>query len=306
LFPVIASALSVKVVTANPMMYLPYITIKGDGSIEPKTEFINKTGNIYTLTANLSHNYAINIQRSNIIFDGAGHIINGTVPSSEPLGEWFSDGTGLSLEGVTNVTVKNIEITGFTDFDISLKNSHTCSLLKIKADDGMALENSNSTLITECNLDALTEAVQPGLYLTSSNNNKFYRNNITDLLLKTSNNNIFFENNFVVNHFLSMGGNNLWDNGTVGNYWGDYLLKYPNASEISNTGIGDTPYVIDADNVDSYPLMAPFEVPAAPTPSPSLQPETEPFPTLLVATTSAAVVTVVGVGLLIYLKKRNH
>ncbi|MGD6932686.1 MAG: hypothetical protein ACQCN5_00580 [Candidatus Bathyarchaeia archaeon] len=31
--------------------------------------------------------------------------------------------------------------------------------------------------------------------------------------------------------------------------------KYPTASEIGKTGIGDTPYVIDENNVDHYPLI---------------------------------------------------
>lgn len=259
LFLVIAGVLSVKVIKANPILYLPYITIKRDGSVEPETDFIVKTGSTYTLTANLLHNYAVNIQRSNIIFDGAGHTINGTVPSSERFAGWLSDGNGLHIEGVTNVTVRNIEITGFNDFDVSLTNSTACNFFKMKADDGVTFENSSSNLITECNLDALTEAVQPGVYLTSSNSNKFYKNDIEDISLTNSNDNQFLENNFVIYAFLRIRGKNVWDNRSVGNYWNDYLTKYPNASEIGNTGIGDTPYVIDADNIDHYPLMAPVD-----------------------------------------------
>jgi hypothetical protein len=86
--------------------------------------------------------------------------------------------------------------------------------------------------------------------------------------------------------------------GSVGNYWSDYQTRYPNTSEIGNTGIGDTPYVIDANNVDGYPLIAPFKVTPAPTPSPEPQPETEPFPTAIVATASGVSVIVIGIGLL--------
>jgi hypothetical protein len=304
LFSALAGIAFVNLAKADPMFFLPNILIKSDGSIEPETDVISRTGNVYSLTVDISCQYAIKIQCSNIVLDGAGHIVNGTLPSSER-GRWFSDGNGLSLEGVTNVTIRNIEIAGFSDFDVSLKNSHTCYFLKMKANDGVALENSSSNLITECNLAALTEAVQPGAYLTSSNNNKFYRNNIIDLLLITSNNNIFFENNFVIDNFLSIGGNNLWDNGTVGNYWGDYLSKYPNASEIGNSRIGDTPYVMNSDNIDYYPLMAPFAVPPAPTSSPEPQPEAEPFPTTLVVA-SVVSLAVLGVFLLVYFKKRKH
>jgi nitrous oxidase accessory protein NosD len=259
LFLVIAGVLSVKVIKANLILYLPYITIKRDGSVEPETDFIVKTGSTYTLTANLLYNYAVRIQCSNIIFDGAGHTINGTVPSSEHFAGWLSDDNGLHIEGVTNVTVRNIEITGFNDFDVSLTNSTACNFFKMKADDGVTFENSSSNLITECNLDAFTEAVQPGVYLISSNSNKFYKNDIEDISLTNSNDNQFLENNFVIYAFLRIRGKNVWDNRSVGNYWNDYLTKYPNASEIGNTGIGDTPYVIDADNIDHYPLMAPVD-----------------------------------------------
>lgn len=52
---------------------------------------------------------------------------------------------------------------------------------------------------------------------------------------------------------------NAWNNDTApesgGNYWGDYLTKYPSAQEIDSSGIGDTAYVIDASNNDTYPLF---------------------------------------------------
>jgi hypothetical protein len=309
LFSAVAGIAFVNMAKADPMFFLSNILIKSDGSIVPETEVITRTGNVYSLTVDIIYQYAIKIQCSNIVLDGAGHIINGTFPSIKR-GRWFSDRNGLSIEDVTNVTVRNIEITGFSDFDVSLKNSRACYFLKMKADDGVVLENSSSNLITECNLAAFTEAVQPGIYLTSSNNNKFYRNNITDLLLRTSNNNIFFENNFVIDNFLSMGGNNLWDNGTVGNYWSDYAARYPNASEMGNSGIGDTPYVIDADNVDYYPLMRPYDIEndtiAFPTPEPTSTPEPEPFPTALVIAVSGVAVAIIGVGLLVYFRKRGR
>jgi len=62
-----------------------------------------------------------------------------------------------------------------------------------------------------------------------------------------------------------------WDNGTVGNYWSDYLTRYPNASEIDSTGIGNTPYVIDKNNIDHYPLLRAIPIPLA-SPSASIAP----------------------------------
>jgi len=53
---------------------------------------------------------------------------------------------------------------------------------------------------------------------------------------------------------------NTWDNGypSGGNYWSDYQTRYPNAAEIDSSGIWNTPYVIDSNNTDYYPLMGPY------------------------------------------------
>ena len=42
-----------------------------------------------------------------------------------------------------------------------------------------------------------------------------------------------------------------WDNGKFGNYWSNYLTEYPNAVEVDASNIGDTPYVIDENNIDN-------------------------------------------------------
>jgi hypothetical protein len=112
----------------------------------------------------------------------------------------------------------------------------------------------------------------------------------------------------------------LWDNGSIGNYWSNYTIKYPNASEVGNTGMGDTPYVIqrewyttrdypDVKNVDNYPLMCPYDIEndamVFPTPEPTPTPELEPFPAVPV-TVASVIVVLVGVVLLVYFKKRKH
>jgi hypothetical protein len=53
---------------------------------------------------------------------------------------------------------------------------------------------------------------------------------------------------------------NFWDSGypSGGNYWSDYEERYPNATEINDSGIWNTPYVIDANNKDNYPIIPEF------------------------------------------------
>jgi hypothetical protein len=42
---------------------------------------------------------------------------------------------------------------------------------------------------------------------------------------------------------------NKWDNGSIGNYWSNY-----NGTDANNDGIGESPYMMDVNNKDNYPL----------------------------------------------------
>jgi parallel beta-helix repeat protein len=123
-----------------------------------------------------------------------------------------------------------------------------------------------------------------GVKLLHSCNNHFTENNVTEnnqwgiRLLGDQHDNIIYHNNFIDNgpgdriqvSMLPPAANaaaanpNTWDNGTSGNYWSDYLTRYPNASEIGNTGVGDTPFYINENNIDHYPLMEPYIIPEFP------------------------------------------
>jgi parallel beta-helix repeat protein len=72
-------------------------------------------------------------------------------------------------------------------------------------------------------------------------------------------NNTLYHNNFVNNTETTLlRGNasqsvNFWDNRGEGNYWSGY-----SGADANGNGVGDTPYTIDAFNVDRYPLMQPY------------------------------------------------
>jgi len=74
-------------------------------------------------------------------------------------------------------------------------------------------------------------------------------------------NNAFYHNDFIDNtqqvNITESGCANVWDDGfpSGGNYWSDYEERYPNAIEIDNSGIWNTPYVVDQNNQDNYPLV---------------------------------------------------
>jgi len=60
------------------------------------------------------------------------------------------------------------------------------------------------------------------------------------------------DNTEQVNNYYST---NVWDNGysSGGNYWSDYT-----GQDSDGDGVGDTPYVIDAENKDNYPFINPW------------------------------------------------
>ena len=100
----------------------------------------------------------------------------------------------------------------------------------------------------------------------------------------------------------------LWDNGTIGNYWGDY-----NGTDNNNDGIGDTPYIVNgykwdikaegfvsyASGQDNYPLMANYNIDnnATPEPSPSI-PE---FPVWITMP-----ITTITVLIIIFLRRKKQ
>jgi parallel beta-helix repeat protein len=146
---------------------------------------------------------------------------------------------------------------------------------------GIRLADSANNSINRNNI---TNNSGDGIWLSSSSDNRIDGNNITDSgigigLYGSSNNSIdgntianshwgisfrrtsgntFCHNNFInntvqVNDCLEPEQANFWDNGCEGNYWSNY-----NGTDLDPDGIGDTPVVIDANNVDNYPLMGMF------------------------------------------------
>jgi hypothetical protein len=318
-----------------PRSTMPAVVINSDGSITgrewnpqyrefeiPYTEFINRTGNVYTLTADIE-GYAVIIERSNIIFDGAEHTIHTPPPEAGTV----HSNAGLNLHEATNVTVKNLEVSGVTlSRGIDLYYSYNCIFTGIKTFN-IHYSDLTETVSQVRILGDFNTITESDICLNvDGSNNLFIKNNVHELDVYGFNNRCY-QNNFFLTDIPDILSDNFWDNGAVGNYWSNYSRKYPNASEIGNSGIGDTPYIIerrilpslndpDAENVDYYPLMCPYDIEndtiafptpePQPSPSPEPQPEQEPFPTALVAAASGVAVAIIGVGLLVYFKKRKH
>ena len=95
--------------------------------------------------------------------------------------------------------------------------------------------------------------------------------------------NVFVNNskNFGVNWEVT--GTNSFDDGKEGNYWDDYFIRYPSATEVGNSGTGNIPYTLtETNNIDNHPLLAQpaiqGKMPILPEPWASLLPKSTAMP----------------------------
>ncbi|MGD6932860.1 MAG: hypothetical protein ACQCN5_01485 [Candidatus Bathyarchaeia archaeon] len=276
------SLLFVNLAKASPLdrQYLPELTIKSDGSISvpQASDLITRTGNVYTLTANIE-NYSVNIDRSNIVFDGAGHTINAL--------RGFAN-SGLAILQATNVTVKNLIIIGEQQTSLFIASSK-CYIANVTVQKDIRV-NGEANIITQSDMKRLI--------LWRGGSNFISKCNISALYIAYwSGSNEFSANSFLFNYTddesFSINTVNFWDNGSVGNYWSNYTVKYPNASELGNSGIGDTAYVIDQNNIDHYPLTYPYDVEKDEIVKSTQEPETPSSFTPVIA--GVSMVTAIGI-----------
>jgi len=131
---------------------------------------------------------------------------------------------------------------------------------------GIRLRSSSGNIISG---NTMSNNIFYGIHIYGeSNENIISGNTVSDnkngiYLVPCFGNNPVYHNNFINNkeQAFSESINQIWDDGypSGGNYWSDYngtdLYSGPYQNETGSDGIGDTPYVIDDDNRDRYPLM---------------------------------------------------
>ncbi|MCW4009489.1 MAG: right-handed parallel beta-helix repeat-containing protein [Candidatus Bathyarchaeota archaeon] len=189
------------------------------------------------VSATIMENQIINVSKNGIrICGGSQNIISNNLCTG-------SGQSGAAIDGFLDVISGNV----FTD----------------NALHGLGLGASYSVVFGNNFSD---NAEGAGIYFGSSDcvvaANTFAQN-VWGIFLENSfkapTNSTFYENNFLDNgvHVVtaSTGFGQFWDNGSVGNYW----------SGISSA----EPYTVFADNVDHYPLNAPFTL-TADTPQPPM------------------------------------
>jgi parallel beta-helix repeat protein len=186
------------------------------------------------------------------------------------MSSWYSQWSDISFNNISRNLAAGIMLTqGNNDIMIDGNSffQNTGSSLYSIASDQVVISNN----------DFLKNGF--GVGLVDSSNATVVRNNFTSnsfegVGLYRSVDVSVHHNNFINNTNQAsdnLAAENEWDDGypSGGNYWSDYTgfdrFSGPNQDLLGSDGLGDSPYVIDTNTSDMYPLTSPFP-PSTPMP----------------------------------------
>jgi len=182
---------------------------------------------------------------------------------------------GILLAYTTNTTINKNTITN-TTHAIRLQSSSKNTIIEnnlTNSSSGIYFYDSSNNTLSENNIKNNLWGVNFDYF--NSNNavvRNLIENNTYGISVMESSDNIFLRNTFLNNSkqvtdlvirtqtWLFDLSINIWDNGIEGNYWSNY-----NSTDTDGDGIGDSPYIIDENNQDNYPLVNPTIIPEFPS-----------------------------------------
>jgi hypothetical protein len=215
------------------------LIIKPDGTVSPATELLERNGATYTFTGDIFG--TIWVQTNNIIIDGAGYTLEGDGVESgqnSDIGVLLG-GPDLSHRICNGVLVENLRIFNIPRGIFTVGSSNNSFI-------GNYLENAGIEIQGGASLAG--NLIFHNTIINGTISFDYYRN-VTDTI--TENN--FFDSQIAVwlaNPPISYK-----------NYWSNYTAIYPDAEEIDQTGIWDTPYVsvnyYGYNSTDMHPLVNP-------------------------------------------------
>ena len=188
-----------------------------------------------------------------IWIDGFDHnTITSDVITNNDDGIWVisSHSNAINNNNITNNVFRGLYLETSND---TTSNGNTIT----KNTYGIHMEQCKNGLIYD-NIISLNDG--DGVHGIHSHNNAIFLNMISNnsfgIYLEGSNVNSICKNNLLNNVNQAWAEDttiNTWDDGSKGNYWSDY-----NGTDTDQDEIGDTPYVINENNTDHYPLMSPI------------------------------------------------
>jgi len=155
--------------------------------------------------------------------------------------------SGVHIYRAKNVSIMHCKVTSCYN-GVQLTDSSQSEIVEnqIESNYGYGISlmgNSSFNKISENNIENNAYGIQSSS--TNCRDNTLFHNNLENIYRNAQ-----------------TFGQNIWDNDypSGGNYWSDYVDKYPGAVELDGSGLWDTPYVIDENNQDRYPLMYPYGI----------------------------------------------
>jgi len=188
----------------------------------------------------------------------------------------------LGLVDSTNITIRNLNLTGSRQgLLLAYTTNSTMTRLNISFNaNGIWTSNSSNNTITDNEItlngngislnhfssnntisnNTISNSGVDAIFLGQSDRNIIKYNNLSNnargISWFNSQDNTIYHNNLVENteqvFYFPLA--NIWDDGypSGGNYWSDYTgfdeLSGPNQDQLGSDGIGDTPYVVDAED----------------------------------------------------------
>jgi parallel beta-helix repeat protein len=260
-------------VVASNAAYVALVNCKG---ITVENLHITKTQGIltaWTTNSTIANNYLdLNSNGIHLLYCSDIKIVNNEVWRNSDIED---GGDGVRLDYSQFVTVANNKLTDNDNGGVTCNNSSKNQII------GNVIGQNHYNGVnlvghSDFNLVALnyffnhTTMSRGAVFIEDSENNTIAANNFThngcwaiqfkghqrDNLIYANNfqNNSYYNTRYTVGALqVSTPGTenaNTWQHNGLGNYWSDYT-----GSDSNSDGIGDTPYFINPNNIDNYPVM---------------------------------------------------